>query len=209
MTKLYVSLLLLAISLATASGCTLSPTKPEEPVTIGEVVKEIDKALVEVQRQLLSDQEMHAKDKSPSVLLPFESAEVELETTTAVEEGATFKLIVITIGTTASRATAQTVSFKLTPPSLEKGLIENKEPPHKALAKAIVAASRELQAALRNHKNLELHDLSASIKFEVSRTPVSGEIGIDIGSVTIGASHAKTKGFAHTITLNYAKDDKS
>lgn len=120
MTKLYVSLLLLAISLATASGCTLSPTKPEEPVTIGEVVKEIDKALVEVQRQLLSDQEMHAKDKSPSVLLPFESAEVELETTTAVEEGATFKLIVITIGTTASRATAQTVSFKLTPPSLEK-----------------------------------------------------------------------------------------
>ena len=119
------------------------------------------------------------------------------------------ELIVITIGTTASRATAQTVSFKLTPPSLEKGLTENKEPPHKALAKAIVAASRELQAALRNHKNLELHDLSASIKFEVSRTPVSGEIGIDIGSVTIGASHAKTKGFAHTITLNYAKDDKS
>jgi hypothetical protein len=198
---------LLTTVLLIASGCTLNPTKSANPATIQEVVNEIDKALLEVQNELLKDQEMHAKDNNLA-LLPFESAEVELETTVAEEDGATFKLLVITIGTKISHATTQTISFKLTKPSVPKGLIALKQPPHEALAKAIIAASRELRASLKDHKNLDLHDLSASIKFEVSKSPVSGEIGIDIGSVTIGASHSRTTGFAHSITLNYAKDDK-
>jgi len=180
---------LIAILVAMSGCCVTSTVTPDKPITVAEVVSEIDKAIVEVEQ------------KAPLNLPRFDSADVELETSVAQENGGTFKLIVITLGSKVSRATTQTLSFKLTPPGQMKGL--SGEPIHQTLSKAIVAASRELGAALDDkQKRIQLHDLSATIKFEVTRVG-EAEIGFDVGSVTLGGSRSNSAGFSHSITLNY------
>jgi hypothetical protein len=189
MNKHYRILPSLIAILVAMSGCVPSPVRPDNPITVAEVVSEIDKAIVEVEQKALLN------------LPPFDSADVELETSVAQENGGTFKLIVITLGSKVSRATTQTLSFKLTPPGQMKGL--SGEPIHQTLSKAIVAASRELEAALNDkQKRIQLHDLSATIKFEVTRVG-EAEIGFDVGSVTLGGSRSNSAGFSHSITLNY------
>lgn len=86
-------------------------------------------------------------------------------------------------------------------------MVKSNEPIGRQLAMAIVSASAELKKALEGNKALMLSELSASIKFEVSRTK-SGEIGIDVGSVSIGGSREGASGISHSITLNFARDGK-
>ena len=181
------------------SGCVTRPSKPEKPLTVAEVVSEIDKAVAEV------------REKTPAGLPPFDSAEVELETSVSQETDGTFKLFVVSFGSKVSKATTQTIAFKLTPPPPpKKPLAEQAQPMNEILAKAIVAASAEISAALSNPTNnsngILLHDLSATIKFEVSRS-ANGGIEFDVGSVTLGGSHTRTAGFSHSVTLNYVTSD--
>jgi hypothetical protein len=174
-------------------GC--ATVKLTQEIQVSEVVKEIQETLQEL-------------SEKPQANVPrFESAEISLETVTKQESGGEFKLLVISIGSSISNSMVQTVYYKLVPPTPKLGVAENKDI-SRELGKAIIKAAQEINAALKPGANLELKQLSATVKFEVEKTS-SGGVEVEVAPVTLGGTATKSRGASHSVTLNFEVPDKA
>jgi hypothetical protein len=186
---IFFSFVLLPISGSTAA--TNQPPKPNLQIQLEQIIKEIKLAI------------MRLEDTDESEPLPdLDSATVELKTQLTRAGDGNFKLFIAAIGGKVEESETQTMMVTLRPPPGKiRGGVESSEISEN-LAGAILSIARGVARVQSEKPDLELSELTASVKFVVTDA-VKGSGGFAIVPVTIELGDKFSKSVTHSITLHF------
>jgi hypothetical protein len=102
-------------------------------------------------------------------------------------------------------AATQAITVKLTPPPPGPKVLDQKDDVYESVVKAIKAASIAAnQAFSSNPGDPQLHSVSATVAFDVSRS-VSGGLKFDLGVVKVGPGASYAISSSHKIDLVFQR----
>ena len=158
-------------------------------VTLEELLKEVKAALAVAER-----------DAEQRNLLPLKSVELKIQTAVSKEQGGTFKLLVLKLGSKKTLSQTQTLKLTLTPPgpSKEKGGIAT------GLSRVILSASEAVKTAQASDLGYEPQQVVAEYSFGI-KGDRSGSFSLEVLPMSLEVGGASTLQATQTITVTFEK----
>ena len=186
----YLTLLLIPL-LGFLGSCETTHGAGEPNAEISAVLDQIKQALADIQTDLAS--------KS---LPPLKQVKLSLKTTVSGKAGASFKLLVITVGGTWEKDKVQQVEIVLTPPEPGNARQIATESITQVLEDAIISAAQGVQDANVGAIPLRFSSLVVTLEFTVKSGGTAGATPV-LGPVAVNVSGNVSKTAVHTVTVTF------
>lgn len=171
---------------------------PADAITIQEVLTEVQRALADVQHQLVAAQ-----------IPPLDSVVLHLLTEYNVSGGPKFKVLIFSFGKTWERERSNELTITLKPPKAnQQPELLNTPGLASQLVAAIVAAAQGVKDAEAGTPPLQLASLKAEFGFVVKESTSAGA-KFEIVPVSADLKADWSKKAVHTITVTFASKGKS
>lgn len=185
-----IKVVLCGTAAAMLSACQHFPMHDENPVTVDQVIVEVERTVAKV------------KEEEPS--FSWTAIEVSLQTVSKDEKTVEGGVWVLTLGASNAHALTQTVEYTLGRPHEEFAKsVDTKKQVSDVLAATIVKAIRDMNAVSKEHsKTFAKGPTSVSMEFGVEHT-TSANAEAKLVPISLKAGHSSTVGWGHSIKITF------